>query len=258
MPFASECKSSQVVTATIPGQPARETHETTTAQLTGTRSVLAVNDKGDATKISVTVSKCTSNGNPVLDAGAVIVAERTGAAPATYMINNAPADEATGKVMELVLEMTDPGMPDDDSSFGTSQPQKAGASWPISAEQAAKAAAQAGVPVEKENISGTTTLVGADKVDGKEVLKITSNLAAKDLKGPGPGGVQIQSGDLKMDMEGVFAADDSTQPLAEGQKVTLHIVGQVVGPDNSAIGLELKIDRSNKVSCGAGVQSSEK
>lgn len=247
LPYSCQGTSTEHVTATIPGQPPHETNTTLNAQLTGTRKVLTADDKGNAVKVSITVTQCTANGNSIIDPGTVLFAERTGAEPTKYSINNAPVDAAVGKALDLVLEISDPTAPDDDVSFGTTQPQKVGDSWPVNAEVGAKTASHAGVPVTKENISGSVKLAGVDKVDGKDVLKVSGNLMAKDIKGPGPGGLQIQSGDVTMDMDGTFAADDSTPPLTQGMKLKVHMLGQVAGPDNASITIEMTMDRSAQV-----------
>jgi hypothetical protein len=72
-----------------------------------------------------------------------------------------------------------------------------------------------GVPVKREDVSGTSTLVRTARVGGVECLEIASEMEIRNFAPPFPSNVTVTSGSMRIRFAGKFPADASV-PMVEG------------------------------------------
>jgi hypothetical protein len=242
-------KSTQSVTVNVPGAPPQKEDNSFSVQLDGTIKVLEVGEKtGEPTKIECTVSKCTKDEQSIVDAGSVITAE-TKEGKTAFTMNGMPVEPPVTQALEVILEVHQPGTPSNGAVFGTDQPQKVGATWPINAEAAAVGAAKSGLPVSKDAIKGEAKLIGVKEVEGKKALEIAASMNVANLSGNVPEG-KIDSGSITAQISGLFPVDETAQPLSSNLTLTIHMKMTVNGPGGQSIGADTDVVRSNQIKYG--------
>ena len=158
-------------------------------KLVGTVHVLAATPKGRATKLEITVEKCTrvsgADESELLAPGKVIVAEAAGQ-DTKFSLKDGELPEPASEALELLFQLSDDDKRGtDDELFGVAGKQKVGATWQMSAEQASKDFAAEEIKVEKSDISGSVKLEAVERVEGVECLKLTGRMTAKNIQ-PAP------------------------------------------------------------------------
>jgi len=240
---ATEKMSSSVA---LPGVPPQEMAYT--LDLDGTVEVLAVNDKtAQPTKLSCTVAKCTRDGEKVYDAGAIITADSTGGHP-VITVNGNEADAHTTEQLTSILQTHKPGDSEaDDKMFGTDQPQKVGNSWPVNSEAVAKAFSEQGdgLPISKDDVSGTVKLVSVQKVEGKEYLEVVADLDVKNIHGQS-NGANIESGSMTGHMTALLPADEGARPLDDSMSMKMKMTAKAPGPNGQDLTVSMNVQRDVK------------
>lgn len=215
----------------VAGKEDQVERQTLAIVLTGTREVLALNDKGREVKQSFTVDKCTiSDGNQTnefLPKGAVIVAEAVaGADEDVYTVNGQKQQPQVAKLIGIVFKAEDPDGMSEDEVVGTDKPQKVGDTWPVNVEKAVKDMSERKIIVKPENLSGTNRLVEVAEVDGVRCYKVESLITMKQARVP-------QDKDALVNMEAkavrVFPLDPTKQAVS--MAVTMAFVSTAQGKD---------------------------
>lgn len=248
-------------TLIVGGQSRRQPEEGLGVKLEGTVEVLAVNDKGRATKIACDVSRCVlvtsgEGEKELIPAGKTIIAE--GAADeTTFKLKDGQGELPPGAAaaLDLVISLeNDPDDSTDDEVFGTAQRQKVGGEWPMDAERMARDAQNEGVKVKKESVSGAVKLAAVEAVDGAECLKLTGRVDAGDVEPPAPQEVGLPEtlkpagGSIRYRFVVLLPTDVSAGALSESISIrheTAHT--GAVGGGGSDVRVETRIQRATQM-----------
>ena len=178
-------------------------------ELEATAEVLEADPKGITTKIAYTLEKCDKiNGEHVeeiVPVKKVVVAEVNNT-ETVYRVDNKILAEDKQEALELVIG-TDTVFNDD--TFGTKTRQKAGGSWPISKEGAARNAKALNLG-DKVEVSGSVRMNEILKIGEMDCMKLFGELSAKNYKPkvlrPNE---EVNSGELKMEFTQILPMESS-------------------------------------------------
>lgn len=219
-----------------------------TIDLDGTVEILAVNDKtGQPTKLSCTVSKCTRDGQKLYDAGTVIAADSKNGHE-VITVNGNELDPRSTEQLSGILQTHKPDDTEtDDKMFGTEQPRKVGDSWPVNSEAVAKAFSEQGegLPINKDDVSGSVKLVSVQKVEGKDYLEVVADLTVKNIQGK-TNGANITGGNLAGHMTALLPADEGRRPLNDSMSMTMKMSAKAPGPNGQDVALNMSVQREVK------------
>ena len=197
----------QSMATVVGGQAAPPRDQEISASMTAKAEVLAITPNGREAKTSFTLAKLTKTvGGKSADAapaGTVVIADRAGKKTA-FTVAGAPVAPELAAVLKLVISLdTDEGA-NDDAIFGSKARKQVGDSWPIdSAAAAADAASKGGITIDPADITGTPTLVEAQK-DG---LRIAARMEMKKVSVPLPPGMAVTKGGFTATFSGVYPVD---------------------------------------------------
>ena len=217
--------------------------------LDGTLKVLAVNDHGMETKMSLTVGTSTASAGgkqiPMFKEGTVIVAEWDKDAVQTkYSVEGKAVPDTVGEALGLVLNVNDPEGIVDDEIFGSKEKRRAGDVWAINAAAAAKELDRIGLKTKEEDLWGETTLVEATKTDaGEPALKLKTQFKARSMSGGGrrpDNPMKVESGTMSVATTVTLPTDPAKPPVRDETKVT--IATELVGKNED--GKPVKASRS--------------
>ncbi len=200
-----------IMTVNGQGMPPRD--QVMNVAFTAKAEVLTLSPGGREVKTSFTVGKLTNTvgaqATDVLPAGAVVVAERTGA-KTEFQIDGAPAKPEVAAVLAVVISLDSDQTAKDDIVFGTKERKKVGDSWPIDSKAgAADLEAKDKLKIDPANLTGTTTLV--------EVLptgmRIAAKVAMKDVGIPLPPGMAVSTSVFTAELSGILPIDISKRSI---------------------------------------------
>jgi hypothetical protein len=178
------------------------------ADLEGTETIDAVNDKGSATKVSIKITKCTRDGSELIPAGSTLTAENVGGKTEFKVDGNDPSKEAVEALTEMV-DTAKPDAPSDDELLGTDKPQKVGDSWPVHTDVMAKEFSDGPIQLTGDQLKGETKLTDVSTIDGKPcetmTTTLTADVPAKDPKNQ----ANVHDLKLKADAVEVMPVDES-------------------------------------------------
>lgn len=233
-------------TVEVPGVPPQAVAYT--IDLDGTVEILAVNDKtGQPVKLSCTVAKCTRDGEKLYDAGTVITADSK-EGHEVITVNGNELDARSTEQLSGILQTHNPDDTEtDDKMFGTDQPRKVGDSWPVNSEAVAKAFSEqgGGLPLSKDDVSGTVKFVSVQKVDGKEYLEVVADLDVKSIQGKA-NGANITGGNLSGHMTALLPAEEGGRPLNDSMSMKMKMSAKAPGPNGQDVGLNMSVQRDVK------------
>ena len=131
--------------------------------------VLAVNGRGEPSKATYTITKCTKREGRheavFLPPGRVLTVE---AGKFKSRIQSDAAGLSIQDEINLRAIVSLPSLKDVslDDAFGTPKPRRPGDSWPVNAEAMARLISRQGVAVKKQDVSGSVTLKEVRVLDG--------------------------------------------------------------------------------------------
>lgn len=146
----------------------------------GAAEVLAVDEKGAAFKIALTIQSFTKT-----DAGATADVLKPGTIVAVDGSNNQPFsvegalfDKSTSDALRLIYSPHKPGERGDDDLFGVTDSKPIGSEWPVNAPLLLKAFSEVGADVPEGRVSGKVALTGIDKIAGIDCLTVEGTMSA--------------------------------------------------------------------------------
>lgn len=178
----------------------------------GVQIALEVNAKGATTNLSIQFDKLDklegTLRTALLPKGSTVTASSTGN-KVTFELDGKPVSTELRDALALLhLLPRRPDAANDDDVFGTSERKKVGDSWPINAERCAQDFWDAGLPVAKENFTGTVTLDRLAKVGELDCLQVSVNFAEKGIAPTNlPADAQVIKSEEKAVMTGKFPVD---------------------------------------------------
>lgn len=235
--FALSAKGSSNArtSVTLPGAPPKTQEQMTEIEFEGTFKVLEANNQGRATKLSCTVNKCLLNDKPLCDKGDAMTVEANGT-KSDFTIKGEKVDEATAKALSMAIDLSDAEQKgDDDTCFGTDQPQKVGGTWPVSGEVLAQELTRRGLAVKGEDVKGTGKLVEVKQVDAKDVLTVAADVTIDGVKPPMPPNLNVESSSLTLHISGQLPADENARPSSQTSSMEMKVRATAAAPDGQNV-----------------------
>jgi len=229
------------------GRVLRRESEAFTLELVTDVTVLAIDKRKEASKMSLKIIKLNrvegEDRKELLPKGTIVVtAIEEG--KQVFRIGERKVDKPLEGALSTLVELRT-GEVTDDETFGTPDRKKVGDSWPINRESAAREFAAQGTPAAAENIKGKTALEKAVKVGDVECLQIRRDVRVKDLKGPAPRGWRMRQSKARMVVTDLIPVDVEEPGLETGfvGRVQFQFVGQPE-PDAQEVFLDASIDEN--------------
>lgn len=155
--------------------------------------VLTVDPKGRTTKSEFTVERFVADdargGEPVLKPGTVFTVAKSDDGEPNITVQGGARLSPQQLVAIRLVTSGRKGGPSADDIFGTDQPQKPGASWPVNAPLAASDLRRTGFIADAKGVDGQTTFLGVREEGGVPSMELVSEakVTARDFTGLPPG-----------------------------------------------------------------------
>jgi hypothetical protein len=171
--YAVSASATMTVSATLVngGKVARTGTEEFQVVLTGIVEILQVDAKGEPHRTAYTVETFTRTQDGVkstlVKPGSVILVEGDRVA-----LKGGILGDVAVSAFKVVQNLYRPESPSNEAAFGSSVPRSIGESWPIDSMAAAEQLRQTGLTVPRDAISGTSTILGKDKLGETDCLDL--------------------------------------------------------------------------------------
>jgi hypothetical protein len=236
--------SKQSSTVTVDGEIVKREDIDFTAAYEAEETVLEVDDKGRATRVSIKVSKLTrtegEKTEDLVEPGAVVIAARP-EKKKFFEINGRPAEAKTAKTLDLFITVGGQG-PTEDEIFGTTERKKVGDSWSVDVEKA-KADFQESAGGRLEDLEGKVKLDGVDKRPNGEVERISAHLTAKFIP-PFPPGVTLDDSSMDLKSSGAYPVDEKAPRRMESLKMKIEFSAHAPGKAGGKVFLKGSAEQS--------------
>jgi hypothetical protein len=208
----------------------------------GAAEVLAVDDKGAAFKIALTVQRFTKTDAgatvDVLKPGTVVAAD--GSQDQPFSVEGAPLDKSTSEALRLIYSAHKPGEPSDDELFGAMDRKGIGSEWPVNAPLLLNAFSEVGADVAAGHLSGKVALTGIDEIAGVNCLTLEGTMSADHVVPKNiPVDVTVGAGTVEATFHGCYPIDASALSYRTGSDLNMSISA-------SKGGVTLTITRAEK------------
>jgi hypothetical protein len=153
-------------------------------ELKAVATILELDDKGSTIKMSFTVEKCVElNENhaqrQLLPQGSVFTAEFAHGKP-LFKLTGGTLTDAQRQSLGIIIMPPPRNAPTSDDIYGADKPQPIGGSWPINADALLQRTRPYGMTAKREAVSGTVTLKGIERQDGRDCLRLESQQKIAD------------------------------------------------------------------------------
>jgi len=215
--------------------------------------VEAIDDNGQPTQLTLTVTKCTRTDNGQQPKPKPLVTQSTTVKATmannqrTFEIDGQPAPQELGAVLQdAVLLGGGGGGITDDAVFGPQGRKKVGDQWNINADEIIKDLTQRGIStLTKDNVEGTVTVEKATQVDGVDCLDLHCVVKMKGLPCPWQG-LTCEESTVEADQHFTLPVDTKLGCLTVTQVTTSHIVAGAQSPDPQSPPLRIEASMSGK------------
>lgn len=203
----SELSQKNTTTPVNGGQPV-VAQRTTKTDITGRLDVLETDPKGEATRLTLTITTFTdADKNLLVQPGVVVTIDRT----PTAVTLSTPGPALSADAIRILKSIYPPARPADSGQgndvFDSKEPRSVGEVWPVNTEAAAQQFSRNNSNANPNDISGEVKLVAVEKKPSGDLLHITASLRAKNLQVPHPENTTLRDADYVGSFEGRFPAD---------------------------------------------------
>lgn len=210
------------------GQVVREDELTIRIELQAILEILEVDDAGRPLKEVLNIQYFVYGlGGELTEAmatGAKIYAETVGFST-EFSLSEGPIPALAKAALDIVVSTYRGDVPDEDLVFGTVKYQQVGNSWPINAEAFAYAMRSSDMEVNRQTLEGAVTLVGPEKLQGYEGLRIDAKVEIGDFVMIDlPPGVEFKQGQAEISVSGLFPTDLGLPKLQDRTSVKMEMV----------------------------------
>ena len=211
-------------------------------KLEGSAEVLEVRPDGRASKMAITVQKCTgvtgqeAQEKELIPAGKVVVAKGKADGTDYTLQDGGELSPQVAAALELIVPMeADEDDHADDEVFGSKERQAVGAQWPVNAKLAALDARNEGVNVPDDGLAGSMKLIGVEQVEGNQCLALEGRMDVSKLTPPPaaeaglPEGLKPTGGTIGYRFRVLMPVDASIGSLSESSsaRFTSEYAGQL-------------------------------
>jgi hypothetical protein len=233
-------ENTSVCTVVSPeGEPQTKT-VTIRADLTGRVNVLAVDEKGDASLLNLTVKRLVrADGRDMMRPGTVIklsrddktkvVSSSTGPVPDAAMVvvgRFFPSQGTSGKTVDDV--------------YGSSKARKVGESWGIDTDAAGQKLFGEGLGLDPTQLKGRTVLKGVETVNDTPAFRVITSMTLPNLTLPDavPPQVKMDQCYGTIEMNSLLPVDEKVLPIETKSILEDTITGHRT---DTLVGVEIKI-----------------
>ncbi|HXV74813.1 MAG TPA: hypothetical protein VD788_00725 [Candidatus Polarisedimenticolaceae bacterium] len=159
-----------------------------------------------------------------LPTGSVIIAETVGSRT-DFRLEHGELPAMARAALQIVVGTYTGDVPDDDLIFGTTEPQPVGGSWGVDAAAFARAMRANGVVLGSDGLDGTVELVGVERIEGVECLRVEAvvkvdGLATRDVAQ----GIEQLHGSAEVELTGLFPTDLGRPRMHDSKTVGMELV----------------------------------
>lgn len=208
-----------------------EQNQEIAAELETVVTVAEVHASGEPSKLSHEVISCTltrgESDDVTFPKGTVIVDSRK-SADEPLIVNDQKINKALNTVLDLVIPPHDFEGANDEAWMGTDKRVKIGESWKLDPQRLIDTIGRPLNGLFPNQVKGSATLVGKEKIAGEECLKFASTFTFSDFTVPLPPGFRILSSRLISNIS-ITLASDKSSPVADlelNQKVFIVAQGE--------------------------------
>jgi hypothetical protein len=206
------------------GQEISNEHKTRHTHLEGVITTVALDARQDELRATLDVTALSVDDVVLLQNKRVDITKARKADDAILIVDGAPASPEQRKALKDILSLR-VGGPTDDDIFGTTQPQLAGAHWPVNGGLARADLAE-DTGVTSTSVSGETTFVGVKRVGDVDALEMRGEMHLEGITVPLPPGATSEPGQANVTMTNVLPVDENRGVLeshaAFEMKVRIH------------------------------------
>ncbi len=233
-----------VRSVSVPGRQAEQSEDVAEVEILARVLVRAVNTQGKPTEMDYEIERCVrrdpSGEHEVVPAGSVVRLTRMPRSEGEGSIELVGGALSDGQHDSLDMVMSTTVSPNtDDMVFGSEAPRRVGESWPIDGALAAQDLNK--MPefeIGRDQVTGQTTLVAAEDVEGVPCLRLRAEMRAQGFSMTGlPEGSATERAELTATMTGDLPTDTAMGTLAEVEEMQMRLRLRV--PGGATIDLEV-------------------
>ena len=217
----------------------------------GRGETLAIDSHGWETKAAIRLTKAqmtrdgkTSN---ILPPGTTLQLSLEGE-KTVFKVDDKPVSDEAAEALAEVLFLHDPRTHNDDEVYMNNEPRTVGTTWPCNADLNAKDLSIMGLPVSKDHVSGSSTLLGVKTSDGEPCLHLQLEITADQIKPELPAGMTAGNTTMQMLLHVMVPVDTSSQ-YGKASLATRMVVtaARPAGKDSPAATIRRVIERGRSV-----------
>ena len=242
-------RSRQQQHVTLNGKAAGSEDKQINVQLVALATVLAVDEKQEASRVEYRVESCrqSSSGKTeeVVPPGTKVLAESSNGETA-FTVAGRPLPPDVEEALKLLISVHSPDSPTDDEVFGTRERKRVGEKWGIRAASAAQSLSRSGLRVSAQDLKGTVALDGLRTLDSVKALEISAHIRADKVGIDAPHGMRIEKGLLEADLSGFVPVDTkSRERLSDKMQMRMTVrVGGEKPETGEKVTLEVSMELS--------------
>ncbi len=234
--LAIEADNSMKMAMTVDGQPAQNQDESWKAAVELTRTTDKVNEKGEATELTLEIKKMTltekGETSEVMEKGTIVKASSVDGKD-SFTVKGEPVDEDAAKVLDMVVDISHTTKGDENKAFGVDKPRKVGEQWEVNVKELI-ATMPEDLPfvITEDATKGKMKLV---EITGEGDKKVATLQGEVEMAITGmrqmPPGFQTEASSLRVALDGQFPIDANNQPVREGIGMIIDFKGKFAMPD---------------------------
>lgn len=253
--LAIEGETISKMKVTTNGQVAQDENTSWKAALEVTRTIGKVDDKGDATELTLEVHKSTvtrdGKSGELLPAGSVVKAVAIPGDKDEFSVNGEPVDEATHEVLNSLVDLSfgDAAKGDENKAFGLDQPRKPGDEWDVNvAELIATLPPEIPLILDPATTKGKMKFVElTDGPDGKAaLLQGEVALGLKGMQGLPPN-AKFEGSSFTVALDGLFPIDAQKPANREGMGMVMTLKSTIPTPDGNVLEMDGHMTSTRKI-----------
>jgi hypothetical protein len=244
--YTADATLVQTMTANLSGQTRTLQPRSISIHFEGTEKILAVGPRGEPTRVSYAVEKCTTREGKqevvIIQPGRVVTVE-AGKWKPLINVDQGGLTIQNEMLLRAVVSVPNEGQAGDDDCFGTKMVQKVGDTWQVPVEGFHRAlVAMGGTKVRKQDVSGTVKVAGTETVDGALCLRVQGKMKVEHFLPPGtelPQGSRMEDATFEYKFTRLLPVDNTGPCLADSHSSNVLLK---LRTDDAAIGADVLLD----------------
>jgi hypothetical protein len=260
--YVADATVVQSMTANVCGRERTLRPSNISLHLEAVEQVLAVNARGEPSKATYAVTKCTKREGKLertfLQPGRVLTAT-AGRWKSGIEANGERLTAREELALRAVVSLPNANDVSLDDAYGTAKPRHPGESWAVNAEALARLVSRQGVRVKREDVAGTVKFKALREADGvRHALVVGSATIRQWSPDPGylPQGSKFVSGSAELKFTKLVPVDSASGPcltdtFSEKDLLKLKTDDDAIAPDILVDGKVLRTTGVKRTPLGA-------